>query len=138
MSNQPYDFGQARAAAAAASRAEAAAEDFIREAYKDAALRNEAYRKRLAEEIVAVHNAGAAWTVAQDLARGAADVARMCRDRDIAEGVKEAAVQAAWRRKDDRRDTARFIEWSMRRELAEGYGQAPEPEYTSAIGGRAA
>lgn len=123
MTSAPYDFDQAREAAANATTLQKAAEDFIREAYKDAALKNEAYRKRLAEEIVRVHNAGSAWTVAQDLARGNDEVARMCRERDIAEGVKEAAVQAAWRRKDDTKFTERFIEWSMRRELAEGYGR---------------
>ena len=124
MTSAPYDFQQATEAAGRASRLQASAEDFIRDAYRDAALKNEAYRKGLAEEIVRVHNAGAAWTVAQDLARGNDVVARLCRERDIAEGVKEAAVQAAWRRAADRRDTEKFIEWSYRRELAEGYGRA--------------
>ncbi len=80
-----------------------------------------------------VHNNGAAWTVAQDLARGNTDVARLRRERDIAEGVKEAAVQAAWRRAADRRDVGRFMDWSARRDLAE----MPDPEaFESAIGGR--
>jgi hypothetical protein len=41
----------------------------------------------------------------------------------------------------DRKDTQRFIDWSMRRELAEGYGNTPEPEFVKALlslGGRAA
>ncbi len=133
MTDQPWDFARAREAAAAASRAQAAAEDFMREAHRDAALKEEAYRKRLAEEIVVVHHAGSAWTVAQDLARGHVEVARLRRERDIAEGVKEAAVQAAWRRAADRRDVGRFADWSMRVDLRD---DVPPPQFESAIGGR--
>jgi hypothetical protein len=64
------------------------------------------------------------------------EVARLRRERDIAEGVREAMQQAAWRRAADRKDTQRFIDWSARRELAEGYGNAPEPEFEQPIGGR--
>lgn len=114
--SRPYDFGEARTAAANASRAQAAAEDFIREAAKDYAVKEETYRVALAKAIVREHAEGRAWTVCPDLARGDADVARLRRERDIAEGVKDAASQMAWRRAADRRDTERFIDWSMRRE----------------------
>ena len=124
MTQSPYDFGEARQAAENASRAQRAAEDFIREAAKDYAHREEAYRIALAKAIVAEHDQGRAWTVCPDLARGDEQVARLRRERDIAEGVKEAAAQAAWRRAADRRDTERFIDWSMRRELAENGGTA--------------
>lgn len=118
--NSPYDFDQARRAAENASRAQKAAEDFIRDAAKQFAVAEEKYRVELALEIVRQHSdEGVAWTVAPDLARGNAKVARLRAERDIAEGVKEAAVQACWRRVADRRDTERFIDWSMRRELAE-------------------
>lgn len=127
MTGRPYDFDQARAAAENASRAQAAAEDFIREAAREYAVKEEAYRVALAKQILEQHAGGAAWTVCADLARGDEQVARLRRERDIAEGVKEAAGQAAWRRAADRRDTERFIDWSMRRELAEGAGRMPEP-----------
>ena len=115
----PYDFQQARKAAENASRAQKAAEEFIREAARDFAVKEEAYRVALAKRIVELHAEGYAWTVCGDVARGEQHVARLRRERDIAEGVKDAAVQAAWRRAADRRDTERFIDWSMRRELAE-------------------
>jgi hypothetical protein len=138
MGQQPYDFGQGRVAAAAASKGQQAAEDFLREAYRIAAQCEEAYRVGLATRIVELRAEGVAATLCADLARGDKDIAALRRKRDIADGVKEAAAQAAWRRAADRKDTGRFIDWSMRRELAEGYGQAPEPEFEAAIGGRKA
>ena len=136
MTGQPYTFAEARAAAGQASAAQLAAERAMKDAARDYAVKEEAYRKKLAETILRVHADGAAWTVAGDLARGDSDVARLRRERDIAEGVREAMAQAAWRRAADRKDTQRFIDWSLRRDLAEGYGNAPEPEYTEPIGGR--
>jgi hypothetical protein len=134
---QPYDFGQARAAAAAASAAQLAAERAMKEASVDFAKKEEAYRISLAKEIVRQHAEDkVAWTVAPDLARGNVEVARLRMLRDIAEGVREASQQAAWRRAADRKDTQRFIDWSARREIAEGYGSAPEPAFDSPIGGR--
>jgi hypothetical protein len=134
---EPYTFSQARDAAAAASRAQADAERHLKDAYRDFAEKEERYRVSLAKEIVRRHaEDGVAWTVAPDLARGTPEVARLRRDRDISEGVREAMAQAAWRRAADRKDTQRFVDWSARRELAEAYGTAPEPEFTSPIGGR--
>lgn len=138
MTTQPYDFAQAREAAARASRAQEAAETGLRESARDFAEKEERYRIALAKEIVRQHaEEGVAWTVAPDLARGDVTVARLRRERDIAEGVREAMQQAAWRRAADRKDTQRLIDWSARREIAEGYGHAPEPEFASPIGGRA-
>lgn len=120
MTTAPYDFGEAREAAGRASLAQQQAENFIREAAGDFARKEEAYRVALAKRITELHaEDGVAWTVCGDLARGDATVARLRMERDIAEGVQEAAKQAAWRRAADRRDTERFIDWSMRRELAE-------------------
>jgi DNA-binding transcriptional LysR family regulator len=134
---QPYDFAQAREAAAQASRAQQAAETGLREAAREFAEKEERYRVALAKEIIRQHaEQGVAWTVAPDLARGNPQVARLRRERDISEGVREAMQQAAWRRAADRKDTQRFIDWSARRELAEGYGNAPEPEFEQPIGGR--
>jgi DNA-binding transcriptional LysR family regulator len=135
---QPYDFQGAREAAAAASRAQLDAERHLKDAARDFAEKEERYRVALAKEIVRQHAGdGVAWTVAPDLARGDATVARLRRERDIAEGVREAMQQAAWRRAADRKDTQRFIDWSLRRDVAEGYGSAPEPEFAHPIGGHA-
>jgi hypothetical protein len=40
--------------------------------------------------------------------------------RDVAAGVKEALEQAGFRLNADRRILERLVDWSMRRELAEG------------------
>lgn len=134
---QPYDFQAAHAAAAAASRAQLESERNLKDAARDYAQKEEAYRVALAKEIVRQHaDDGVAWTVAPDLARGNPTVARLRRDRDIAEGVREAMQQAAWRRAADRKDTQRFIDWSARRDIAEGYGSGPEPEFHEPIGAR--
>jgi hypothetical protein len=138
MGQQPYAFSDAHEALAKASRAQHASEVFLREAYKMFAESEEIYRVGLATRIVELRAEGVAATLCADLARGEKDVAVLRRKRDIAEGVKEAAAQAAWRRAADRKDTQRLCEWSMRRELAEGYGTAPEPEFEAAIGGRKA
>jgi hypothetical protein len=137
VTGQPYSFEQARAAAAAASAGQLAAERAMKEAAVDFAQKEERYRVALAKEIVRQHAEDkVAWTVAPDLARGNPDVARLRMLRDVAEGVRDASQQAAWRRAADRKDTQRFIDWSARREIAEGYGNAPEPEFDSPIGGR--
>ena len=134
MSRAPYDFARARAAARDASRLQKTAEDFIREASKDHASKRRRTGSHSRTRSSNLRADGTAATLAKDLARGDKDVARRKRDSMIAEGVKDAAVQAAWRRANDRRDTERFIEWSMRRELAEGYRPPDEP--VSVIGGR--
>lgn len=124
----PWEFDQARAAAAAASRAQAAAEEFVRESAKQAAKAEEAYRVALSEAIVRLHADGMAWSVCGDVARGDKRVARLRMERDIALGVREAAGQAAWRRTADRKDVQSFMSWSARRELAEGGQPAWTPE----------
>lgn len=134
---RPYDFAQAREAAAQASTLQLAAETAMKDAARAYALAEEKYRIALATEIVRQHAEDkVAWTVAPDLARGNPAVAALRRERDIAEGVRDAMQQAAWRRAADRKDTQRFIDWSARRELAEGYGTEPVPEFTEPIGGR--
>src|SRR5690349_2910005 len=105
--NRPYSFDEARSAATKASRAQIAAEEFIKDCARAYALAEEAYRVALAEAIVSAHAEGKAWTVCGDIARGDRRVAQLRRERDIAEGVRDAAVQAAWRRSADRRDTDR-------------------------------
>lgn len=133
--NQPWDFDEARAKCRQASIRQEQAEDELRKAYVDAALANERYRKALAEKILELRADGTAATVCSDLARGHKDVADLKRLSDIAEGVKEAMSQAAWRLTADRRDTQRFAGWSERREFAEAAG-AGLVTFDQPVGGR--
>lgn len=110
----PYDWAQARDHIEAAKRAMQAAEQFTRQAYKDAAAAEKAYRIALAKRITEIHATGAAWTVCQDLARGDEKVAELRYKRDVQEGIKEAAQSATWRLTADRKDLAALVAWSMR------------------------
>lgn len=131
----PWTFEEARLICKASSVKQDEAEQAMVTAYKGYAEAEEAYRRELAMQIIHEHDeAGVAWSAAPDLARGHDRVAELRRLRDIAEGVKEAAEQACWRRVADRKDAQRFADWSQRRELAEGYGQVPEPEGERPIG----
>ena len=121
----PFDEPGARDAERLASSLQAGAEEALRAAYADAAEKERAYRKALAEAITRYHAAGTAWTACGDLARGDALVADLRYERDVAEGVKEAAQQAAWRHAADRKALGRLVEWNRGRDLASG-GDDPE------------
>lgn len=110
----PYDFAEAKAAASRAASNQIACEQNLKDASEKLAQAEKAYRLALAKKIVSVHADGAAWTVAQDLARGAENVADLRYDRDVARGVLEATQQAAWRNAADRKDLGRLIDWSAR------------------------
>ena len=118
--DHPFDEPDARDAARMAASLQAGAEGQIREAFSNFAEKEHAYRKALATRIAELHADGTAWTACGDLARGDERVAQLRMERDIAEGVKEAAMQASWRRAADRKDIGRLIEWSARRDLAAG------------------
>jgi hypothetical protein len=131
----PWTFDDSVRACRGTSLRQAEAEERMREAATTLALADEAYRIALAKEIVRQHaEDGVAWTVAPDLARGNATVAGLRRDRDIAEGLRDATQQEAWRRAADRKDAQRYADWSMRRELAEHGG----PDNRLAFTGRQA
>lgn len=118
-----WSFQEARAKCAAASSAQIACEKQMRDASQSFAEKEESYRVALAKAIVRAHDEdGKAWSVCPDLARGDENVARLRRNRDIAEGVREATTQAAWRAAADRKDAQRFADWSQRREFADGGG----------------
>lgn len=125
----PYSFAQARAAAAAAARAQHASEQFTREAAVKLADAERAYRQALAAKITELRADGVSVTLAADLARGDKHVSDLRHARDVAEGVVEAARQAAWRHQADRRDTHELIRWAHGREVAEG--QAMQPQWTA-------
>lgn len=133
---EPYDFAQAVAAARRAAESQKGGEQAVRDASADLAEKERLYRLALARKIVEVHAGGAAWTVAQDLARGDEQVATLRYERDVARGVLEAAQQRAWRHTADRKDVLEFIHWSKARELAEGRDAAPPAVRT--YGARAA
>lgn len=137
MSEQPWTFAEAAAKCRRAAVAQEQAEQSYLTAARAFAEAEERYRVALATEIVQSHNDGVSWSTAPDLARGDDNVARLRRERDIAEGVREAMQQALWRHVANRKDAQRFADWSQRRELAEGYGQALEPD-GEIIGGRRA
>lgn len=138
MSEQPWTFAEATRKCRKAAVAQEQAEQALRDAARDAAEKDEAYRKALATEIVKAHADGIAWSTAPDLARGDDAVARLRMERDVAEGVREAMTHALWRHNANRRDAQRFADWSQRRELAEGAGIVPEPEPGETFGRRAA
>lgn len=135
---QPYDFGQASAADQAAHDRQRAAEQFIIDSGRSYAEAERAYREALALKILALKAEGTAWSSCGDIARGDRAVAALKYKRDVADGVKEAATQAAWRASKDRDGEARRIEWSMRRDLAEGYRAATGPAEPETFGKRAA
>lgn len=133
----PWTFDQSEARLRRAAMGQRAAERALRKAGREKAETERSYREALALQIVQEIADGAAKTVAADLARGRPHVAALRELRDIAEAVYEAQQQVTWRRSADRRDVRSLAEWSMRRELAEGYGDTPEPEFAQPIGAAA-
>ena len=128
----PFDEQDARDAERLASSLQAGGEQALREAFQKAAEAERSYRKALAQAITRYHAAGTAWTACGDLARGDALVADLRYERDVAEGVKEAALQAAWRLSADRRALGRLVEWSARRDLSHG-AEPEQPAYPHGV-----
>ena len=120
VNQSPFSFGEARAAAHQASLRQVDAERERVQAVEAAAAAELAYRTALARKIVELHAEGVAWSTTADIARGDKTVAELRFKRDVAAGVKEAQEQAGFRLNADRRVLERLVEWSMRRELAEG------------------
>ena len=125
MSVSPWTFQQARQAAHEASARQQRAEQTLREASAALAEAERAYRRKLAETILTLRAEGTAATACGDIARGNNLVSDLRYKRDVAEGVLEAAKQAAWRLTADRKDVHQFAAWSLRRELAENGDHTP-------------
>jgi 3-deoxy-D-arabino-heptulosonate 7-phosphate (DAHP) synthase len=121
--SQPYDFATAQKAQERASDRQRQAEQFIIDTWKAHAEAERAYREALSTRIVQLKADGVAATVCRDIARGEKAIAALKVKSLIAEGVREAASQAAWRTSQDRKAQQTFLEWSMRRDLAEGYSE---------------
>lgn len=138
MRLSPFTLDEAREAARLASAQQAGAEGELRERSKDLAEAERSYRMALAKERMRLHAEDkVAWTATDDLARGSEHVASLRYRRDVAKGVYEAAAAALWRHTADRRDVGRFVEWSARRDLAEDFGQTPEPREMQTFARRA-
>ena len=95
----------------------------MKQAHRDAAGAEDAYRIQLAKVITSLREMGIPATVCLDLAKGAEDVAALRRERDVAVGLREAAQQACWRRAADRRDCQALCGWSERQMFAEAAGR---------------
>jgi hypothetical protein len=131
MKLSPFTLDEAREAARLASAQQAGAEGQLRENSKALAEAERSYRVALAQERLRLHaQDGVAWTATDDIARGVKHVADLRYARDVAKGVYEAASAALWRFTADRRDVGRFIDWSARRDLAEGYGRDPDHDWS--------
>lgn len=113
----PLQIEDAREAAFKASELQRSCEDQLRQTSRDLAEAERAYRKALSEKILELKAGGMAITACSDVARGDKEVADLRYDRDVAEGVMEAARQACFRRGADRRDLDTLLGWSMRRDL---------------------
>lgn len=111
---QPYDFAEARTAIRQAAENQRGAEDRLRDAWREWGAKERAYRQALAEEILRLKSNGVAWSSTADLARGAAHVSDLRYERDVAEGVREAAAQASFRHTADRRELEQLVNWSMK------------------------
>lgn len=133
MTNTPFDFSEAKNAINTAKSQQAMAELHVRCAYRDYGDAERAYRKALAIRILELKAEGVAATLCLDLAKGDKQIADLRYKRDVQEGVREAAKASVWRHTADRRELEQLVEWSMRRDLAEGYG---EPQWTQeGVGG---
>lgn len=133
--NLPWSIEEAGAQLRKASRFQQEAEGQLKEAYKEAAGAEDAYRIQLAKVVTALREMGVPATVCLDLAKGAEDVAELRRARDIAVGVREAAQQACWRRAADRRDAQALAGWSERQTYAEARGEVHH-DFSTPVGGR--
>lgn len=113
----PLQIEDARGACHRASELQREVEDTIRNASKDLAEKERAYRKALSQRIVTLKAEGCAVTAAKDIARGEDNIADLRYERDVAQGIYEAALQQAFRRGADRKDTHELLVWSERRDL---------------------
>lgn len=115
----PWTFTEAQTAANLASAQQKGAEASLREAAQKLADAERAYRMALSQTITRLRAEGVAATTCADVARGSKEVADLRWSRDVAQGVRDAAEQSAWRLSADRRTIQGLSDWAARRELAE-------------------
>ena len=126
MSGNPeaWSFPQGVAASRKAKEKQEESEQARRDASRDLAECEQAYRLALAQKIVTLTAEGAPATVAKDRARGDKEVAHLGYLRDVAKGVLDAEETRAWRHTADRKDVNEFIIWSR---LVAPMGEQSEP-----------
>lgn len=121
----PYDWGQARDAINDAKLAQQNSEKAVSEAFRKYGEAERAYRKALAIRITQLRAEGTPATVCLDMAKGDPKIADLRYNRDVAEGVREAAASAIWRHTANRRELEQLVAWSMR--------VAPDGEYADSV-----
>lgn len=121
---RPYSWAEAREKINLAKGAQSKAEAHLKEMFADLAEKRRAYQVALAEEIVRLRGQGFAVTAAGDVARGEERVALLRYERDVQDGVVEAAKAALWRLNADRRELEQLVQWSMRADFANDGGGA--------------
>lgn len=132
----PWTFDEALAASRSAEQEQRRVESEVSQAYRDHAKAERLYAVALARRIWELKSQGIAVTACEVLAKGDPAIAALREEAHSREGLKETAKVAAWRTNADRRDVHGLLEWSKRRDLAEFFGGAPEPEFQEPIGGR--
>lgn len=140
QSRQPYDFGGAVDAVNNAKTAQKLAEDFVKTCWAEFGRKRKAYQMALAKKILELKAAGQPSTYLLELARGDEDVARLRFEKDVAEGVKDAAQSALWRHSADRKDLREFLQWSKTVDIRVHLHDDPEvePDEPEVIGSRRA
>jgi hypothetical protein len=128
----PLDFAAAVAASREASEAQRNAEKHYAQKGRECAEAERAYREALAQAITRIKATGAAVTAARDLARGDKHVAELAFNRDLAEGLRDAAAQSIWRHTADRRELEQFLDWSKRASFLDS---TPPPGIASPVFG---
>ena len=134
----PLEIADARKAAHRASEVQREVENRLRESSREAAEAERLYRMALATKILELRaqDDQVAWSTCADVARGDKHVARLKFERDVAEGIREAVSQQAFRRGADRRDLDTLLKWSQARDLRvdtppTGRGQIGETDAAS-------
>lgn len=112
--SEPMDFAAAVAASREASEAQHNAERYYAQCGRECADAERAYREGLAQAITRIKSEGGSISAARDLARGDKHVAGLCFNRDLAEGLRDAASQSIWRHTADRRELEQFLDWSKK------------------------
>ena len=109
----PWDFNEAKSAAARSSVAQRQAEELFVEATEAYAECEAAYRQELAKEMLRLRLDGMPATLVPDLARGNERVSALKLERDVKSGLLDSAKNAIWRHTADRRDVQSFVRYSM-------------------------
>lgn len=121
----PWDFSEAVKRSEDGRTEQERIEGEVKTAYQAYARAERTYAVALARRMWELKRDGIAITACERLAKGDPSIAALREKRDESEGLKETAKMAGWRATADRRDVEALIDWSKRRELAEGWAPVP-------------